>query len=69
MRTIFLLTRVCALAYADCASANFRGFANMLGIGYTRHFQVSGDKACRFGLFDGTSVLHASPVRAAGACY
>lgn len=68
MRTSFLFAGVGALAYADCASANFRGFMNLPGSGYARHVQVSGDKSCRFGLFDGTSVLHAGTVRAAGAC-
>jgi hypothetical protein len=68
MLTSFLFTRVCALAYANCTSANFMGFTSLLGGDYSHHFHVSGDKFRYLGLFDGISGLHASTVRAAGSC-
>lgn len=58
MLTNFIFTFVYALDYAGCANANLMGFTNLLGRGHPR----------RFGLFGGTSKLHAGTVRTAGAC-
>jgi hypothetical protein len=68
MLTSFLFTRVYAQAYVNCVSANFMGFTSLLGGHCSHHFPMPGDKYRRFGLFDGTTSLHADIARADRVC-